>query len=115
MTWVLFAWCALILVWAIAGASSATHKTATECAHNTVLSTKACEEAGAAGTGIGIAIILLVGFLGFVFLALIWLMTRPKGRVCPVCGEDVKRGLTSCPRCGHDFRTAASNPAQTTP
>jgi hypothetical protein len=113
MTWVLLAWCALIVVWVIAGASSATHKTATECAHSTVLSTKACEEAGTAGTGIGVAIILLIGFVGFVFFALIWLMSRPKGRDCPVCGETVKRGQTSCRSCGHDFRAAAAGPVQT--
>ncbi len=110
MTWGIVLWCALNLVWAIAGGASATHKTAAECAHATVLSVKACEEAHQAGTGIGIALILLNGFLGFVFFSLIWLMTRPKKRECPVRGEDVRRGVTVCRSCGYDFAPAASHP-----
>lgn len=108
MTWVVIAWCALILAWAIAGGSSAAHKTAAECAHETILSVKTCEEAHQAGAGIGVAIILLIGFFGFVFFSLIWFMTRPRGRSCPVCGEDVKKGRTVCDKCGHDFAAAAS-------
>lgn len=61
MTWVLILWCALILVWMIGGASSAN-----------------CDGDGAceAGTGIGVALIALVGFFGFVFLSIIWFMRR---------------------------------------
>lgn len=114
MTWVVIGWCVLILVWAIAGGSSAAHKSAAECAHETVLSVKACEEATNAGAGIGVAIILLIGFFGFVFFSFIWLMTRPKRRACPVCGEDVKKGRTTCPSCGHDFAAAAAAPAART-
>jgi hypothetical protein len=110
MTWVTLVWCALILVWAIAGGASAAHKSAAECAHSTVLSTKACEEASNAGTGIGIAVILLIGFVGFIFLSLIWLMTKPRRRECPVCGEDVRKGVTVCPACNHDFAAAAAIP-----
>lgn len=68
MTWVLIAWCALILVWAIAGGSSA----ANSCKHQTYQN--ACQ----AGAGIGVAIILFIGFCGFVFFSLIWFMTRPR-------------------------------------
>lgn len=32
----------------------------------------------------------------------IWIGT--KGRPCPVCGRGVRRGLTECQSCGHDFR-----------
>jgi hypothetical protein len=42
MTWVLWAWCILIVVWAIAGGSSAAHKSAAECAHPGLLTKKAC-------------------------------------------------------------------------
>jgi len=91
MTWVLIAWSVLILVWAIAGGASA------ECENEEF--TEACE----AGTGIGIALVLLVGFIGFVFLSLIWFMTRPKGRQCPQCGNDVKKGQTQCAKCGFSF------------
>lgn len=104
MTWIIWIWCVAIIVWAVAGGSSA----AKSC-HGQYQS--ACQ----AGTGIGIALILVIGFIGFVFLSLIWLMTRPKGRTCPVCGENVKRGRTACPKCGHDFAAAAAagHPATT--
>ena len=107
MTWVLIVWCAIILLWAIAGGASS----ANDCSHQTgsaFLSAQSAKNACDAGTSIGVALILLIGFFGFVFFALIWFMTRPKGRDCPVCGERVKRGLTSCASCGHDFRAAIS-------
>ncbi len=68
MTYVVWAWCLLVLTWAVAGGSSA----ANSC-HGAY--TNACQ----AGTGIGVALILLVGFFGFVFFSLIWFMTRPRG------------------------------------
>lgn len=94
MTWVLWIWCALILAWAIgAGASN-------DCAAEAEqLSRDAC----AAGTGIGIAIVLFVGFFGFVFFGLIWFMTRPRHRTCPRCGEDVKKGHVECSSCGQQM------------
>lgn len=95
MTWVLIVWCAIILIWAIAGGAS------NNCVHQTYKT--ACQ----AGTGIGVAIILLIGFFGFVFFSLIWFMSRPRSRDCPVCGNPVKRGMTVCPKCGHDFAAAA--------
>jgi hypothetical protein len=91
MTWVLWIWCLLILTWAIgAGASN-------DCADEAEqLSQDAC----AAGTGLGIAIILFIGFFGFVFFGFIWFMTRPKTRTCPRCGEDVRKGHIECQSCG---------------
>ncbi len=69
MTWAIVAWSVLILIWAIAGGAS------NKCADQaTKLNKDACE----AGTGIGVGIILFLGFLGFIVLALIWFMTRPK-------------------------------------
>ena len=68
MTYVVWAWCLLILVWAIAGGSSA----ASSCQSSAY--TNACQ----AGAGIGVAVILFVGFFGFVFFSIIWFMTRPK-------------------------------------
>jgi hypothetical protein len=99
MTWVLILWSAFILIWAIAGGAS------NDCGSEaTKLNQNACDT----GTGIGVAIILFLGFIGFVFFSLIWFMTRPRGRDCPACGEKVKKGLTACPDCGHDFAAAAS-------
>lgn len=100
MTWVLIIFSALMLVWIIAGASS------TNCGSETTQAGKSgCE----AGTGIGVGIIIFLWFLGFVVLSLIWFMTRPRGRDCPVCGEKVKRGQTKCQNCGHDFAAAAAS------
>jgi len=99
MTWVLIVWSVLILIWAVAGGAG------NDCGSETTqLNREACE----AGTGIGVALILFIGFIGFVFFSLIWFMTRPRGRVCPACGERVKKGLTACPECGHDFAAAAA-------
>jgi hypothetical protein len=100
MTWVLLLWCALILIWAIAGAGSASD----DC-------TPGYQDACDAGTAIGVALILLIGFFGFVFLALIWFMTRPRTRPCPRCGEDVKKGHTVCRACGFDFATIGQGEA----
>jgi heme/copper-type cytochrome/quinol oxidase subunit 2 len=105
MTWVLIVWCAAIIAWAVAAAGSDTHA---GCQNSIYLSAKACANAQDAGTGIGIAIVLLIGFVGFVFFALIWFMTRPRGRrECPACGEAANKGVTVCKSCGHDFAAAA--------
>jgi hypothetical protein len=107
MTWVVILWCVLILAWAIGGAISGANHNAQTCTHSAFLGTKSCEEASNAGTGIGIALILFIGFIGFVFFSLIWFMTRPKQRDCPVCGNSVKKGITTCAKCNHDFAKAA--------
>jgi hypothetical protein len=98
MTWVLIIWSALILIWAIAAGAS------NDCANQ---ASEAAQSGCEAGTGIGIAIVLFIGFIGFVFFSLIWFMSRPRGRECPACGENVKKGRTECPNCGHDFVVAA--------
>lgn len=95
MTWALWAWSALIIIWMIGGAESS------DCDEET---TQALREACEAGTGIGVALIALIGFFGFAFLFMIWYMTRPKTRPCPRCGEDVKKGVMECRSCGFDFQ-----------
>jgi hypothetical protein len=110
MTWVLIIWCALILVWAIAGGSSADHSTTQNCIREGVLSRHACEEAANAGAGIGVALILLIGFVGFVFFGLIWFMSRPRDRSpgadpslytkCPDCAEPILWEAKVCKHCG---------------
>ena len=69
----------------------------------TELNESACE----AGTGIGVAVVFFLWFLGFIPLSIVWFMTRPRGRPCPVCGNEVKRGQTACASCGYDFRSQA--------
>jgi hypothetical protein len=49
---------------------------------------------------------VILWFIGFVVLGLVWLMTRPRHRQCPRCGNDVKKGLTVCGSCSYDFAQA---------
>jgi len=107
MTWAIVIWSALMLLWIVLGIASADN--ANHCAQEAhpFLTQEACTDARDAGTGIGVAVLFVLWFFGFVILSLIWFMTRPKGRECPVCGETVKRGRTACPGCGFDFAAAA--------
>jgi hypothetical protein len=41
-------------------------------------------------------------------LGLVWLMSRPKYRQCPRCGNDVKKGFTVCKSCNFDFAQATA-------
>lgn len=111
MTWLVVVWCVVILLWAISVGASSSSQSVQDCVNQGFLSAQACQNAANADAGIGVALILFIGFVGFVFLSLIWLMSRPRTRACPVCGNDVKRGNTSCPSCNYDFRAAASQPA----
>jgi hypothetical protein len=101
MTWVLNIWNVIFLIWVIAGVSERASET---CAPGDDL----CVSASDAGTAIGVTLIIGLWFIGFLVLTLIWFMTRRPGRLCPVCGEDVKRGATVCKSCGHDFARAVA-------
>jgi tRNA(Ile2) C34 agmatinyltransferase TiaS len=105
MTWVLNLWNLVFLIWIIAGISDRASK---NCAPGDEL----CINASDAGTGIGVAVIILLWFLGFIVLALVWLMTRRRGRICPHCGEDVKKGRTACQKCGYDFTIGGKPPSE---
>jgi predicted amidophosphoribosyltransferase len=48
----------------------------------------------------------MIWFVGFVVLALVWLMSRPSRRLCPRCGNEAKKGLTVCPSCKYEFGVA---------
>jgi len=105
-TWVIVAINVLFLIWVVAGAGGA----ASNCDGLTGNDLDACEAGTAIGASIGIGIILVLWFLVDGILGVLWLVTRPKGRPCPVCGTRVKEGVTVCPKCGHDFRAAAHEP-----
>ncbi|MFN0154170.1 MAG: hypothetical protein ACKVUT_07300 [Gaiella sp.] len=92
---------ALFLLWVIAGISDRASK---DCPPGDDL----CVAASDAGTGIGVALIIVLWFFVFIVVSLIWLMTRPSRRICPACGESVKKGVSACKTCGHNFAVAAS-------
>lgn len=102
MTWVINVWNVIFLVWIITGIADRASK---NCPAGDTL----CKNASDVGTGIGVAVIILLWFLGFVVLSIVWFMTRRRGRICPHCGEGVKKGLTSCRSCGYDFTAGASS------
>jgi len=109
MTWVFLIVNALFVLWVAVGISS---RASEDCATDPsvtsgVLTESECIAASDVGTGIGVALIFVLWFFVFVVVSLIWLMSRPKRRSCPVCGEDVKKGRTTCQNCGHDFAAAA--------
>jgi hypothetical protein len=93
-------WTAGILVWSIIGVSSRGCQDEDGDIKQTW-----CE----VGTGVGISIIFVIGFMGFVVLSLVWLMTHAGLRACPACGNDVKSGVTVCRSCGHDFASSDSD------
>jgi hypothetical protein len=107
-SWLIVIWTALFAIWIIAAIAS---RPSTDCVSGDQL----CQDASDAGTGIGVGILFFLWFLGFVVLSLIWLMTRTKRRVCPVCGTEVKKGPTQCPSCSFDFAAAAGAQAAAPP
>ena len=108
MTWVLNIWNAIFLIWLIVGIAD---RPSEDCPPGDQL----CVDASDVGTGIGVALILILWFIGFLVLSLIWLMSRPRHRQCPRCGHDVKKGLTACRNCGYDFAAAPGEAPSPTP
>jgi predicted amidophosphoribosyltransferase len=53
-------------------------------------------------------IVMLVVMLAFaaVFVLVIRALAKTGRRECPACGSPVKRGLTTCATCQHDFAAA---------
>jgi hypothetical protein len=108
MTWVIGVWSVFMALWIVGGILSA--DSASNCTEPRYIGKSTCEDASDVGTEIGVIVLWFVWFFGFVSLSLIWFMTRPKGRTCPVCGEKVAKGLTACAECGHDFAAVAQHP-----
>ena len=103
-TWALAIFNLLILIWLIAGIAG----TSNNCAGLTDGALSGCQAGTAVGAGIGVTLIVLIWFIGFMVLGLVWLMSRPRHRQCPRCGHDVKKGLTVCRSCGYDFAQATA-------
>jgi hypothetical protein len=102
-SWAIIVWTVLFAIWIIVGIAG------NDCGSQTgdrYLSQHAAQDACAAGTGIGVALIFFLWFIGFIVLSIVWFLTRNRNaRDCPVCGKSVKRGLVECRNCGYDFRT----------
>ena len=109
MTWVIIIWWAAIFVWflALAGnAGSASNSCASQAGGGSFAS-QFCQNYVGQQAATHTGAILIVGFIGFVVLAIIWFMRRPQGRDCPACGDLARRGVTICGGCGFDFSAAA--------
>jgi hypothetical protein len=106
MTWFIVIVNILFLVWVIGGASSVSEN----CEGLRGSELDACETGNAVGAGIGITIIIFLWVLVDIILGILWLVTNRGQRDCPVCGKNVKRGLTVCKNCGYDF-SAGQRPA----
>jgi hypothetical protein len=72
MTWAILIWTVLMFMWIVGGASAA----------GATPVTNEYEEAGRAiGTGIGVTMLFMLWFVGFIILSIIWFMSRPKNNV----------------------------------
>ena len=100
----------IMLIWVIAGIAGSSG-TPSDCGS---LDAATCNDAESVGTGIGIALLILFWALMDVILGVLWLVTnRKKSRSCPVCGQDVRKGVLQCKSCGYDFRSQLqASPAQ---
>lgn len=112
MTWLIFIFTGFMFAWMIGGANA----NSDNCAEYALGSSSrsACEAGTNIGTGIGITVIFGLWFVGFIILSIVWFMTRPKRRTCPVCGNDVRKNKTICKKCGFNF-ALGYNPAQVPP
>jgi hypothetical protein len=116
-TWFIVVINILFLIWVIAGAGSAAN-TVKDCSSLSGQAKQVCEAGNAgtaAGTAIGVGIIIFLWAFVDIILGVIWLVTRPKRRTCPVCGNEVKPGVTVCGKCGYDFRSGVAAAGGTPP
>ena len=102
LTWVILFFNALMLFLVIVGLAAV----ADNCDGLTGTRLESCETGTAVGATIGTGLIVFFWVGGSVILGLIWLVTNKKARDCPACGRHVKRGRTTCRKCGHDFAPA---------
>jgi hypothetical protein len=104
MTFVLTIGNVIFLIWIVAGIADRPSRNCPPGPNHQL-----CIGASDVGTGIGVGLVLVLWFIGFIVLSIVWFMTRRRGRICPHCGEDVKKGRIDCRKCGYDF-TTGTNP-----
>lgn len=101
MTWVLVIFTVLMGAWIVAGMGNTV-----ECPPD-VTNCDAYRAGATVGQGLGVAVLFGVWLIGFLILSIIWFMTRPARRVCPVCGHEMRKGQTVCKTCGYNFAAIA--------
>lgn len=101
-TWVIVLWTVLMALWIVSASGSLN---SVSCPRTP------CMPDAPLDNGAAVVLIFLLWFVVFVVFSLIWLMSRPERRLCPVCGEQVRKGLTVCPKCHYDFASAAASRA----
>lgn len=108
-TWVMLVINVLFLIWIIVGIAGASG-TPEDCG---TLSAEACNAAEGVGTAIGAGLIIGLWVAADVILGVLWLITRPKRRDCPACGHSLRKGVTTCPKCGTNLATLYQQPGTT--
>jgi hypothetical protein len=77
MTWAIVIWTVVFAVWIIGGVSA----TGNNCAGLAGSDLTACQAGTAIGGGIAVSLLIMLWFVGFIVLALIWFMSRPRNNV----------------------------------
>lgn len=116
MTWVLILWAAATILFIVLVNTAANDDVRAECIAEATSQTQRdlCDVGTSLASGVWTVIAVVLGFGGFLVLGLIWLMTRPR-RHCPACGRDVKKGVTSCRKCGYLLTATSVRPAMPGP
>lgn len=78
--WFFLAVNALFLIWIIVGASSSGSSTAKSCAGQVGQALKTCQDASHVGTGIGVALIVILWVIVDILLFIIWAVMRMTSR-----------------------------------
>lgn len=103
MTWVVVLFNLIMATWIVFGTISAVSFQSCEL-EATPDMVAACEAGTAIGAGAAVFMLVFLWVAGNVILGVLWLVTnRTKTRDCPTCGSDVKKGVTTCKKCGYDF------------
>ena len=103
-TWFILIVQILFVIWLVTGVSGA----ASNCDGEVGTALEVCQAGTAIGAGIGVGIIVFLWALVDIILALIWLVTNRGQRDGPACGRAVKKGHTTCAKCGHSFVATAA-------
>ena len=109
MSWLIIIFTVVMAVWAVVAAAAAPDP---ECGQHAAASPERdlCEAREVVDAGFRVAALFCVWFPGFVILAMIWFVTRPRRRICPVCGTDTKKRQRPCRTCGFDSGATAMPP-----